>query len=111
MVWVRDLEGTKRPEDDAIRFYYITPYVQMTQAIMSSAELSCSNTMEPGDEHVQRLRSLTERILGPVDLRSPERPTRNPDGTYQGGTALERTDHANGVKGARCYTTAYSYQN
>lgn len=67
--------------------------------------------MEPGDEHVRRLRSLTERILGPVDLRSPERPTKNLDGTYQGGTALERTDHANGVKGARCYTTAYSYQN
>jgi hypothetical protein len=67
--------------------------------------------MESGDKHVQRLRKLTECILGPVNLRSPERPTRGLDGTYQGGTALERTDHANGVKGSRCYTTAYSYQN
>ena len=67
--------------------------------------------MEPGDEHVQRLRKLTDHILGPVDLRSPGRPRKGRDGTYQGGTALERMDHANGVKGARCYTTAYSYQN
>lgn len=27
MVWVRDLGGSKSPEDDAIRFYYISSYV------------------------------------------------------------------------------------
>lgn len=27
MVWVRDLGGTKRPEDDVIRFYYISTCV------------------------------------------------------------------------------------
>lgn len=33
------------------------------------------------------------------------------DGTYEGGTAFERSPRADGVKGARCYTNAYSYQN
>jgi len=27
MVWVRDLDGTKKPEDDVIRFYYLSSCV------------------------------------------------------------------------------------
>jgi hypothetical protein len=34
MVWVRDLDGSKRPEDDAIRFYYIGPYVSIVDNLI-----------------------------------------------------------------------------
>ena len=56
------------------------------------------------------LRALAENTLGPVNLRSPERATTEIRGTYKGGTAFERSLRARGVKGTRCYTTAYSHQ-
>ena len=59
---------------------------------------------------VEKLKTLAEKVLGPEHLRTAERPSRGEDGTYHGDTAFERSDRANGVKGARCYTTAFSYQ-
>jgi hypothetical protein len=61
-------------------------------------------------EDVKDLERLAEKVLGPRDLRSSERAARV-HGTYKGGVAIERSFRAHGVKGARCYTTAYSYQN
>lgn len=42
MVWVRDLEGTKNPEDDAIRFYYISSYVQVDYGVTDSLLNRCT---------------------------------------------------------------------
>lgn len=62
-----------------------------------------------GDQ--QKLADLTEKILGPARFRTAGAPTVCDNGTYKGGTAFERSPRADGVKGARCYTNAYSYQN
>ena len=49
--------------------------------------------------------------LGERNDRSPQKPTKLEDGTYEGGTAFERHDLALNVRNApRCYTLAQSYQ-
>jgi hypothetical protein len=58
----------------------------------------------------EALQAITEKVLGPPELRSPERP-KMMEGTYNGGTAFERSSRAYTVKGLRCYTTALSYQD
>jgi hypothetical protein len=65
--------------------------------------------MDPKDK--EKLEKLAEKVLGPEHLRTAERPLLRGDGTYHGGTAFERSDRAIGVKGARCYTNAFSYQD
>jgi len=63
-------------------------------------------------EHQKTLEALTENVLGPAESQTPEKPqVVQPNKTYQGGTAFERSDRAISVKGLRCYTTAYSYQD
>ena len=57
-----------------------------------------------------KLEGLTEFILGPASLHTSQKPHVK-DKVPTGGTALERTPHAKGVKGSRCYTVAHSYQN
>ena len=58
----------------------------------------------------QVLGALAEKVLGPMNLRSAERPTKLTRGTYEGGVAFERSPRASGIKGARCYATAHSHQ-
>lgn len=58
----------------------------------------------------ETLERLAKNVLGPIDLRSSDKPVTTKDGTYKGGTAFERSYRAKEVKGARCYTTAYSFQ-
>ncbi|KAI0730681.1 hypothetical protein C8Q76DRAFT_690725 [Earliella scabrosa] len=61
------------------------------------------------------LRSLMEDArregLGPREDRTPDKPVKKPDGSYEGGAKYERDDHALHVSNApRCYTLAQSYQ-
>lgn len=42
MVWARDLDGTKKPEDDVIRFYYIGPYVRVRYDIADYLPNDCT---------------------------------------------------------------------
>jgi hypothetical protein len=64
-----------------------------------------------GPHDIERLEGLRDRILGPQKLRTAGKPTVRDGNTYEGGTAFERSPRAVGVKSARCYTNAYSYQN
>lgn len=63
-----------------------------------------------GLEDQRTLETLGEQVLGPTNLRSAERSMARADGIYEGGVAFERSSRASGIKGARCYSTAYSYQ-
>lgn len=110
MLWVRDLDGTKDPEHDAICFYYISTYVRIAgQFCASLTKRSCSGVIS--DEDQRTLIQLRDRILGPRDLRERDKPTRISHGIYEGGTAYERSIRAKPVKkGGRCYTNANSFQ-
>lgn len=56
------------------------------------------------------LEAAADDILGPSILRTPGK--SKPAGeSYHGGTAYERSPHAVGVKGARCYTNANTLQS
>lgn len=98
-------DGLKMTQSD----FFSLARAYTLSATVSSAEPSHSGVIDRRDQ--DRLQKLTGLILGPDNLRSPNRPVRGDDGIFRGGTALERSSRADGVKGARCYTVAYSYQD
>ena len=75
MVWVQDMDGSKNPMDDAIRFYYISEYVHSQRphlvainlTIYDTVELSTSTT-RPHSEHLQK------RFWAPLSSELPMSP-------------------------------------
>lgn len=73
--------------------------------------LNYASAMIPQDAK-DRLEEACNFAMGPTDEITPSAPTRNSDGEYTGGLAIERGDgRCDPVKpGTRCYTIANSYQ-
>ncbi|KAL0566026.1 hypothetical protein V5O48_015990 [Marasmius crinis-equi] len=87
----RDSSGSGRDEDDRIISWSICPEDYRPEAL-------------------QLIKSVEDRILGPLSDLTPER-SKKVDGKWVGGTFFERTWRAeNGVKGGRCYHLGTSYQ-
>jgi hypothetical protein len=82
--------------------------LQFNGYILTATELWYRGIIDVRDQ--QRLQELAEKVLGPKNLRTSARPTLSTNKTYKGGTAFERSPRAEGVKGSRCYTNAYSHQ-
>jgi hypothetical protein len=62
-------------------------------------------------EAKERLRNFRDRCLGPVELRSREKPTRQGN-KWIGGVHFERNFRAKPVKSnTRCYTVGNSYES
>ncbi|KAI0716827.1 hypothetical protein C8Q76DRAFT_616910, partial [Earliella scabrosa] len=88
----RDIHGSMKEEDDVIQVWVTSDEV-------------ITKPLREGIDAAQRAG------LGERQDRSPCKPTKKPDGSYEGGTAFERHDLAAHVRNApRCYTLAQSYQ-
>jgi hypothetical protein len=62
-------------------------------------------------DRLEELRNIQGRIIGDHELATPEKPVKQSDGSYLGGTAFERDDQAEGVKGSRCFYLGPSHQH
>ncbi|KAG6835212.1 hypothetical protein H0H93_003887 [Arthromyces matolae] len=86
----RDIYGTGLADHDVIQAWVASNGVlttQMTEAAMKARDY----------------------CLGPADLRSPSVHKRA-DGSYEGGTAFQRTDRITPLKHGSCYTLSTSYE-
>lgn len=112
MLWVRDLEGSTEPMDDALRFYFVGTYVfsvistNAPQLSLTYPHSSCLTEKQQSD-----LTKLTEEVLGPLADRTPDSAKSTADGGYIGGTRYERSKRAQRVKpDTRCYTNGHTHQ-
>ena len=64
--------------------------------------------VEPED--LATLEATAEEVLGPPNLQTPDKSILVGN-YYRGSTAYERSLHAVGVKGTRCYTNANTVQS
>ena len=88
MVWVRDMDGSNNPMDDAIRFYYISQYVHSQHPHLVATNLTVYNTVElltlktrPHSKHLQK------RSWAPLSSELPMSP-QTTMGDMKGGLHL-----------------------
>ncbi|KAF9455335.1 hypothetical protein BDZ94DRAFT_1327628 [Collybia nuda] len=90
---------------------------QLKDGILASPENDvvqawvCDGRMIVAPSVIQELEKIQADILGDTTLISKDRPFKNNNGVYVGGTHFERNDWIHGVKGTRCYTIGPSHQH
>jgi len=88
MLWGRDVNGSNDPRDDVLRFAAFGEYVSPVLHLTTIADPFPRSIL--GEEPVQQLCDLTEKILGPQESRTPSHARRLATGELAGGTHYER---------------------